>query len=45
MINEFFNILILNTAAAETGVNWGAVIAGVLLIGLALLMFFKNRKK
>ena len=45
MINNNLNILILNNATVEPSVNWIFVIAGILLISLALLMFFKMRKK
>ena len=42
-MNESINLLVLNSTEAP-GINWMMVIAGVLLLGLSLLMFFKLRK-
>ena len=42
-MNESINLLVLNSTEAP-GINWMSVIAGVLLLGLSLLMFFKLRK-
>lgn len=42
-MNESLNKLILNSAAAPE-INWVMVIAGVLLLGFSLFMFFKLRK-
>ena len=42
-MNESLNLLVLNSTEAP-GINWMMVIAGVLLLGLSLLMFFKLRK-
>lgn len=42
-MNESLNTLILNSASAPE-VNWVMVIAGVMLLGFSLFMFFKLRK-
>lgn len=42
-MNESLNMLILNNASAPS-VDWVMVIAGILLLGLSLIMFFKLRK-
>lgn len=42
-MNESLNLLVLNSTEAP-GINWIMVIAGILLLGLSLLMFFKLRK-
>lgn len=42
-MNESFNLLMLNNTGAPD-INWVMVIAGVLLLGLSMLMFFKLRK-
>ncbi|WP_156897166.1 LPXTG cell wall anchor domain-containing protein [Jeotgalicoccus psychrophilus] len=42
-MNESLNMLILNSASAPQ-INWVMVIAGVLLLGFSLFMFFKLRK-
>ncbi len=42
-MNESLNLLVLNSTESP-GINWLMVIAGVLLLGLSLLMFFKLRK-
>ena len=42
-MNESLNLLVLNSTESPD-INWVMVIAGVLLLGLSLLMFFKLRK-
>ena len=42
-MNESLNLLVLNSTESPD-INWLMVIAGVLLLGLSLLMFFKLRK-
>lgn len=37
------NLLILNSTETP-GINWIMVIAGILLLGVSLVMFFKLRK-
>lgn len=44
MINESLNRLILNTATAEPTIDWLFLIAGIVLLGISLLMYFKLRK-
>lgn len=41
---DSLNLLMLSSAS-EPGINWVMVIAGVLLLGLSLIMFFKLRRK
>lgn len=42
-MNESLNLLLLNSTEAP-GINWVIAIAGILLLGLSLVMFFKLRK-
>ncbi|CAD2074648.1 hypothetical protein GCM10007275_06400 [Jeotgalicoccus coquinae] len=42
-MSESLNLLMLNNTTAP-GINWIMVIAGILLLGLSLIMFFKLRK-
>lgn len=42
-MTESLDMLILNSAAAPQ-INWVMVIAGVLLLGFSLFMFFKLKK-
>lgn len=43
-MNENLNLLLMNSAGAPS-IDWVMVIAGILLLGLSLVMFFKLRKK
>lgn len=43
-MNGSFDLLILNNAEAAPTVDWLMVIAGIVLLGISLFMFFKLRK-
>ena len=42
-MSESLNLLMLNNTTLP-GINWIMVIAGIFLLGLSLIMFFKLRK-